>query len=91
MIISITFLAELALCYILPIKFTLSALASSREEPIEQKKWAIFWAIVMFLMLIENMVPFLKQYSVPYSSAPFAFLKTLFVVWMYHPEFMVPN
>lgn len=59
----ITCLAELALCYLLPIKFTFSALANSKAEPIEQKKWAIFWSLVVGLLLIQNLLPFLHQYS----------------------------
>lgn len=61
--VSITCLAELALCYLLPIKFTFSALVNARAEPIEQKKWAIFWAIIVGFLLIQSWLPFLQQYK----------------------------
>jgi hypothetical protein len=58
---SITCLAEFALLIVLPVKFTIDALALGRSEGVEQKKWAVFWAIFAIFVLIESWIPLLKR------------------------------
>ncbi|OMJ89413.1 hypothetical protein SteCoe_8411 [Stentor coeruleus] len=66
-------------CWVYPLSQTISDLQNKRNEV----QWVSFWLVMGLLSFVEVNILFFIS-----SCCVYDFLKSLFVLWLVHPEFL---